>query len=166
MPRMKWILAAALVAFVGFLYWVSRSEKVAYVNGLPAYSALPGREYFLEGDCYLFKFKRANSDWPLLASHATVPTLPATVDLKNVGGEFPDVRILDVIKAGTRFRIVSVRRTTSGSRASISFEVLLGDEVSFKYPRVDAFWILDHSPEKAGKAPEVMPEYAVPRFKY
>jgi hypothetical protein len=34
---MKWILAAALVAFVGFLCWESTSEKVSYVNGLPAY---------------------------------------------------------------------------------------------------------------------------------
>jgi hypothetical protein len=166
MAQMKWILAAALVAFVGFLYWQSTVEKVTYVNGLPAYNTLPGREYFLEHDCYLFKFKRANSDWPLIASHATVPSLPESVDPKNIGAENPDVRILDVVKAGTRFRIVSVRRTASRSITSVSFEILLGDEVSFKYPRVDAFWILDHSPEKEGKAPRVMPEYAVPRFKY
>ena len=167
MAAMKWILAAAAaIAFVGFLYWQSRAEKVSYVNGLPAYSALPGREYFLEHDCYLFKFKRRNSDWPLIASRATVPELPESVDPRNIGAEFPQVRILDVVKAGTLFRIVSVRRTESPKSTSISFEILLGDEVSFKYPRVDAFWMLDHSPEKDGKAPRVMPDYAAPRFRY
>ena len=163
---MKWILAAAAIIFAGFIYWQSFAEKESYVNGLPAYSALPGQEYFLEHDCYLFKFKRANSDWPLIGSRLTVPALPEAVDPKNIGRELPDVRILDVIKEGTRFRIVSVRRTTNRTATSISFELLLGDEVSFKYPRVDAFWILDHTPEKEGKAPRVMPEYAVARFKY
>ncbi|HXQ82324.1 MAG TPA: hypothetical protein VN775_13485 [Opitutaceae bacterium] len=164
---MKWILAAAAaIIFAGLLYWLSRSEKVSYVNGLPAYSAMPGREYFLERDCYLFKFKRRNSDWPLIASRATVPGLPVSVDPRNIGAEFPEVRILDVIKTGTRFRIVSVRRTESPASTSITFEILLGDEVSFKYPRVDAYWILDHSPEREGKAPQVMPGYATPRFRY
>ncbi len=167
MPPMKWIIAAAaIVVFGGLLYWQSFAEKVSYVNGLPAYNALPGQEYFLEHDCYLFKFKDKNSDWPLIATRATVPALPESVDPKNIGAEFPNVRILDVIKAGTRFRIVSVRRTQSRASTSISFELLLGDEVSFRYPRVDAFWMLDHSPEKDGNAPKVMPEYAVARFKY
>jgi hypothetical protein len=164
---MKWVIAAvAAIVIVGLLYWQSLAAKVSYVNGLPAYSSLPGREYFLEHDCYLFKFKKDNSDWPLIASRATVPALPETVDPRSIGAGFPDVRILDVIKAGTRFRIVSVRRTESRASTSISFEILLGDEVSFKYPRVDAFWILDHSPEKEGKAPRVLPDYAVPRFNY
>jgi len=167
MPEMKWIFAAAAaIVFVGLLYWQSLADKVSYVNGLPAFSALPGREYFLEHDCYLFKFKRRNSDWPLIASRATVPDLPESVDPRNIGAEFPGVRILDVIKAGTRFRIVSVRRTENRTSTSISFEILLGDEVSFKYPRVDAFWILDHSPENEGRAPRVMPDYAAPRFRY
>ena len=166
MPAMKWIIAVAAIIFVGFIYWQSLAEKVSYVNGLPAYSTLPGQEYFLEHDCYLFKFTQRNSDWPLIGSRATVPALPQSVDPKNIGAEFPDVRVLDVVKAGTRFRIVSVRRTVYRGSSSISFEVLLGDEVSFKYPRVDAFWILDHSPEKEGNAPRVMPDYAVPRFKY
>lgn len=167
MAPMKWILAgAAALVLAGLLYWQSYAEKVTYVNGLPAYSALPGQEYFLEHDCYLFKFKHANSDWPLIGSRATVPALPESVDAKNIGAENPDVRILDVIKSGTRFRIVSVRRTEIRGSSSISFEILLGDEVSFRYPRVDAYWILDHSPEKDGKAPQVMADYAVPRFKY
>lgn len=164
---MKWILAAAAaIILAGLFYWQSRAEKVSYVNGLPAYTSLPGQEYFLEQDCYLFKFKKRNSDWPLIAARETVPALPEAVDAKNIGAELPDVRILDVIKSGTRFRVVSVRRTESRTSSSISLEILLGDEVSFKYPRVDAYWILDHSPEKEGKAPRVMPDYAVPRFKY
>lgn len=166
MPVMRWLIAAAALAFVGFLFWQSTTEKVTYVNGLPEYSSLPGREYFLERDCYLFKFKDKNSDWPLIASRETVPDLPETVNSRYIGAELPRVRILDLIKAGTRFRIVSVRRTASGSKASVSFEILLGDETSFRYPRVDAFWILDHAPETNGKAPQVMAEYAVPRFKY
>ncbi len=163
---MKWLLAVGLLAFIAFLYWQSKAEKVSYVNGLPAYRALPGREYFLEHDCYLFKFKRNNSDWPLIGSRITVPSLPEAVDAKSIGMSFPDLRILDVIKAGTLLKIVSVRRTESRSGTSISFEILLGDEVSFRYPRVDGFWILDHSPEKEGRPPQIMPEYAVPRFKY
>jgi hypothetical protein len=164
---MKWIIAAvAAIIFAGILYWQSQAAKVSYVNGLPAYSSLPGREYFLERDCYLFKFKKAGSDWPLIATRATVPALPESVDPRNIGADFPEVRILDVVKAGTRFRIVSVRRTESGASTSISFEILLGDEVSFKYPRVDAYWILDHSPERDGKAPRVMADYAAPRFNY
>jgi hypothetical protein len=164
---MKWILAAAAAIIVaGLIYWQSFSEKVSYVNGLPAYSSLPGQEYFLEQDCYLFKFKHRNSDWPLIASRETVAALPESVDPKKIGADLPEVRILDVVKAGTRFRVVSVRRTEGRSGSSISLEVLLGDEVSFKYPRVDAFWILDHAPEKEGKAPRVLPDFAVPRFKY
>lgn len=163
---MRWLIAAAALAFVGFLFWQSTTEKVTYVNGLPEYSSLPGREYFLERDCYLFKFKEKPSDWPLIGSHEGVPDLPNTVDPKFIGADLAKVKILDVIKSGTRFRIVSVRRTASRAKSSVSFEILLGDEVSFRYPRVDAFWILDHSPEANGKAPQVMADYAVPRFKY
>jgi hypothetical protein len=166
MLGMRWFLLAAAVAFVAFLYWQSTAERVSYVNGLPEYSSLPGREYFLERDCFLFKFRHQNSDWPLIGCRDTVPALPESVAAKYIGADLPDVRILDLVKAGTRFRIVSVRRTASRTKSSISFEILLGDEVSFRYPRVDAFWILDHSPEAQGKAPRVMTDYAVPRFKY
>ena len=50
----------AAVAYLDF-----HAVKTTYVNGLPLYSgALPGREYILERDCYVFKFKNHSSDWP------------------------------------------------------------------------------------------------------
>jgi len=159
---MKWllaILAAALVA--GYVYWQRNSVKTSYINGLPPYTTLPGRDFILERDCYIFKFKSRDTDWPLLASHATVPELPQEVTDANVGRDFPDVRILGVLRVGDHFRIASVRRDQSRSQTRISFEVALSNEATRRYPRLDAYWIIDHSPEKDGGAPWIMTEYAV-----
>jgi len=159
---MKWllaILAAALVA--GYVYWQRNTVKTSYVNGLPPYTTLPGRDFILERDCYIFKFKSRDTDWPLLASHATVPELPQEVADANVGRDFPDVRILGVLRVGDHFRIASVRRDQSRSQTRISFEVALSNESTRRYPRLDAYCIIDHSPEKDGEAPRIMTEYAV-----
>ena len=74
----------------------------------------------------------------------------------------PNVRILDVLHVGDHFRIISVRRDQAPGKTTISFEILLRDEEARKYPRLDAFWIMDHTPEKVGAAPTIMIAYAVP----
>jgi len=92
-----------------------------------------------------------------------VPELPPAFDPGNVGAELPGVRILDVARVGDRFKIVSVRQDTSRVGTATTFEILFLDESSRAYPRLDAFWILDHAPERAGRPPEMIPAYAIPR---
>ena len=160
---MKWLLIAIAAGLVAaFAVLQMRSVKTTYVNGLPPYTALPGHEYILERDCYVFKFKEHNTDWPLLGTRDTVPDLPAEVSASNIGADLPAVRILDVIHVGDHFRIASVRRDEGRKATTVTFEVLLSDEASRKYPRLDVYWILDHSPEATGAAPKVMPAFAVP----
>lgn len=132
-----------------------------YINGLQPYTALPGREFILEHECYVFKFKSPNTDWPLIGAKDTVPDLPAEVKASSVGTDLPNIRILDVLHVGDHFRIVSVRRDQGPKKTTVTFEILLQDEASRKYPRLDAFWILDHSPEMSGGAPKIMTSYAV-----
>ena len=161
---MKWVLALAAAALVAaFVYLQAHSVKTTYVNGLPPYTSLPGLEYIVERDLYVFKFKDHGSDWPLLGTRDAVSDLPAEVNASNVGADLPTVRILDVIHVGDHFRIVSVRKDESRKGTTVTFEVLLSDEASRKYPRLDVFWILDHSPEKVGQAPSIMATYAVPQ---
>lgn len=160
---MKWALAAVVIAFVGFMVFLRlTTTKTMYINGLQPYTSLPGREFILEHECYIFKFKSRNSDWPLIGAKDTVPELPAEVKASNVGVDLPDVRLLDVLHVGDHFRIVSVRRDQGPKRTTVTFEILLQDEAARKYPRLDAFWIIDHSPEATGGAPRMMTSYAVP----
>lgn len=159
---MKWALASVVLAFVAFMVYLRlTSTKTTYVNGLAAYSSLPDREFILEHECYIFKFKSPDTDWPLIGAKDTVPGLPAEVKESNVGMDLPNIRILDVLHVGDHFRIVSVRRDEGPRKTTITFEILLQNESARKFPRLDAFWILDHSPEKDGKAPTVMTSYAV-----
>jgi hypothetical protein len=97
-----------------------------------------------------------------LGSHETVPELPADVSLSNIGADMPSVRILDVIRVGDHFRLASVRRDRNSAGTKVTFEVLLADEATRKFPRLDTYWIMDHSPEKNGGAPTFLPAYAVP----
>jgi hypothetical protein len=163
---MKWFIVFAVVVLVGLVVYQQRtSVKTAYVNGLPQYTHLPGREYIFEHDCYIFKLDARKTAYPLVGSRMTVPELPAEVSEKNVGAVLPGVRILDVARVGDRFRIVSVRRDTSRRGTSFTFEILFTNEGERKYPRLDAFYILDHEPEKRAEAPRVIEAYAVPRVK-
>lgn len=164
---MKWfvpILAAVLVA--GFVYWQRQGVKVSYVNGLPNYSALPNREYIFQRDCYLFKLDDRSSSWPYVGDQAVVASLPAEVERKHLSAEYPGGRLIDVVRAGSRFKLVSVRRDESRNGISISFELLFLDEADRSYPRIDAYFIMDHSPEANGEAPSLLPAYAVERVKY
>ncbi len=168
---MKWIIAAAAaVLLIGFVYWQLNSTKTAYVNGLPQYNQLPGREFIFQRDCYIFKFKRHNTEWPLVGANApgsvmSVPALPAEVSPQYVGAALPEVRILDLARIGDRFKIISVRRETSRRGTHITFEILFINEAERRYPRLDAFWILDHTPEQRDEAPTILPDYAVERVK-
>ena len=165
---MKWILSlAAVAAFVAFAIYQRGAVKTSYVNGLAVYSRLPGQEFILERDCYVFKLKKHDTSWPLVGanfqgSSVTIPGLPSEISEKNVGQDSPEVRILDIVRSGARFKIVSVRRDESRAGTTISFEILLLDEAERKYPRLDAFWIMDHSPEKNGAAPTMIEDFAVP----
>jgi hypothetical protein len=159
---MKWALAAVVIAFAGFMVFLRlTTTKTTYVNGLQPYTSLPGREFILEHECYIFKFKSPNTDWPLIGANDTVRDLPAEVKASNIGMDLPNIRILDVLHVGDHFHIVSVRRDEAPKKTTITFEILLQDEASRKFPRLDAFWILDHSPEAQGGAPRVMTSYAV-----
>jgi hypothetical protein len=160
---MKWFLAAlAAAVLAAFAYLQLHSVKTTYVNGLVPYTTLPGRDFIVEHDCYVFKFKDQASDWPFLGAKETVPELPAEVISSNVGMDLASVRILDVIHVGDHFRIASVRRDVSRAGTKITFEVLLSDESTRKFPRLDTYWIMDHSPEARGEAPGFLPAFAVP----
>jgi hypothetical protein len=164
---MKWIFGlVALGLLAGLVYWQRGAVKSSYVNGLPQYTLLPGREFVFERDCYVFKQQDRSTDWPLVADHALVPSLPAAVERRNLGAEFPGVHLLDVIPTGTPIRIVSVRRDESRrTGTSITFEILFLDEPTREYARVDAFYLLDHAPEKEGLAPKFLEQYVVPRMR-
>jgi hypothetical protein len=164
---LKWIVGAiVLVALaVGFVRLQRNAVKTSYVNGLPLYTDLPGQEFIFERDCYVFEFRDRSSDWPLVGTHLTVPLLPAEVDPAKVGADLPGVRILGLARIGDRFRIVSVRRDESRQGTTITFEILFMDETARPYPRLDAYWIMDHAPEKRGRAPSILLTYAVPRVK-
>jgi hypothetical protein len=160
---MKWILALIAVLLVaGYAYYRRDAVKTAYVNGLPAYNQLPGRQYILQRDCYVFSFTDRKSDWPFIGANATVPALPAVVEEKNIDSPQAGVRILDVARAGVRFKLVSVRRDESRQGTSFTFELLFLED-GRKYLRVDAFYMLDHGPEKDGAAPAMREDYAVER---
>jgi hypothetical protein len=156
------LVAAAAAVLLAFAYLQANSVKTTYVNGLAPYTAIPGREYIVEHDCYVFKFKEHDTDWPLLGAHDTVADLPEDVSASKVGSEQPAVRILDVIHVGDHFRIASVRRDVGRTGTRITFEALLFDEATRKFPRLDLYWIMDHAPEKNGAPPTILPAYAVP----
>jgi hypothetical protein len=160
---MKWALLTIIAVFSIYIAYLQvQSSKTSYVNGLPLYNALPGQEFVLEQDCYAFKFKDQNSSWPLIGSRETVPDLPAEVSASNIGAELPKVRILELLHVGDHFHIASVRRDQTRALTTITFEILFEDEATRKFPRLDAYWILDHSPEKAGAPPVFLTDYAVP----
>jgi hypothetical protein len=163
---MKWFLAIATALLLGgFVYWQRQAVKVSYVNGLPAYNKLPGREYIFQRDCYIFALTDRRSSWPYVGDREVVESLPAAIDPAQINQTLPHLRIIDLVRTGARFKIVSVRRDESRTGTSISFEILFLDEADRKYPRLDAFFIMDHRPEARGEAPRILERYAVERVK-
>ena len=162
----KWFLIVAAAALVvTFTIWQRNSVKTSYINGLVQYNKLPGREFILERDCYIFKLASHPTEYPLIGAQKTVAALPAEVDAKLIGTALPGARLLDTVTAGTRFKIVSVRRDEHRTHTDITFEILLLEEADHKYPRVDAFFIIDHAPEQNGQAPLVREDFAVARIR-
>lgn len=160
---MKWLLAVLLAALLaGYVYWQHKSVKTSYVNGLAPYTNLPGRDFILQRDCYIFKLKHHPSDWPFLGSHETVPDLPEEVKEASIGTEAGDARLLGVLRVGDHFKIASVRRDQGSAATVISFEVTLPNESTRRYPRLDAYWLMDHSGDNAGLAPTILAAYAAP----
>lgn len=167
--KWTWTLLA-IVALAALIVWQRGKTKTAYVNGLPEYSSLPGKEYIFERDCYVFKSKKKDTAYPLVGANAaglagSVADLPTEVKPEYIGKEVGAVRILDLVRTGSRFKIISVRREQSRTETTISLEILMTDEADRRYPRMDAFYILDHSPEKTGAAPRIIESYAVERVK-
>lgn len=164
---MKWFLALAAAVFLaGFVYWQRQAVKVSYVNGLATYNKLPGREYIFQRDCYIFALTDRRSSWPFVGDHEVVPELPATFDPAQINQSRPHLRIIDSVRTGSRFKLVSVRRDESRTGSAISFEIIFLDEADRKYPRLDTFFIMDHSPETRGEAPSILEKYAVERVKF
>jgi len=164
----KWLLAAAaMLGLAALIVWQLNGTKVEYVNGLAQYTSWQGREFIFERDCYIFKFKNHDSSFPLVGANASgapmsVAALPAEVSPKFVGADLPAVRILGVARVGDRFHVASVRRDSNRHGSRITFEIVFADEAARPYPRLDAYWIMNHQPEQRGEAPTILPEYAVP----
>jgi hypothetical protein len=162
---MKWLISlTALALTVGFVLWQRSGTKVAYVNGLPAYSSLPNREFLFQQDAYILKAKGPQA-YPLVAGHAQVPSLPESVDDAAIGRTFGECTVLGTVKTGSRVRIISVRREEGKLGTLISFEILFLDEADRPYPRLDARLLLDHAPENAGEPPRFLDGVVVPRVK-
>lgn len=158
----KWVLAIGAVVLVTvFVIFQRGAVKSSYVNGLVPYNKLPGRQFIFERDCYIFKMASRPTDYPLVAANVTVPALPAVVDEKLIGTNPPGVRLLDVVRTGTRFKIVSVRRDESRTKTEVTFEIYLLEANERTFPRLDTFFLLDHAPEQSAGAPLIREDYAV-----
>jgi hypothetical protein len=169
---MKWLIAIVGAALVGWFIWFQvNTTKISYVNGLAPYDVMPGREFILQQDCFVFADREhPASGFPLLGTNhrdarTRVPALPesATADLR--GRELPGARILDVIPRGTRFLLTSVRREQSRRAGTvITYEAKLLDGVDRIYQKVDLRPILlpvAHS----GDVPEIDTTIAAPWVK-
>ena len=168
---MKWFLGLVAAVLIGaFLYLQAHSIKRSYVNGLPEYTALPGQEYIFERACYLFKSDAHPSQYPLVGANfpeltTSVPALPQEVSEKQIGSNNGGIRILGTVHIGDRFRIVSVRRDETRTGVQMSFEILFIDEADRPYPRLDAYYLMNHEGDEQGKAPSILPDFAVQRLK-
>jgi hypothetical protein len=169
---MKWILAAIGLALAGWFGWFQlNTTKVSYVNGLAPYDVMPGREYILEHDCYVFAWREdPTAGFPLLGARirgarTSVDALPQDSSTSYRGRALEKVRILDLIPRGTRLLITSVRREESRRAGTvISYEARLLDDVDRPYQKVDLRPIL-LPVARGGDVPAVDPAVAVPWIK-
>lgn len=142
---LKWIIALVCAALLGWFLWFQiNTVKISYVNGLAPYDVMPGREYILQHDAYVFAWRKPIATaYPLLGvnvpgARASFEALPREVTPAQIDGPHPLVRLMDVIPKGTRFRLVSVRREEKRHTATfISYEIKFLDEVDRPYQRVD-----------------------------
>jgi hypothetical protein len=142
---MKWIIPVVGAALIGWFVWFqANSTKISYVNGVPPYDVMPGREYILQTDCYVFAWVRnPTSGFPLLGTNlASAPTRVTALPTDNSAAyrekQVGDVRILDLIPRGTRLVLTSVRREESrGAGTVITYEAKFLDDVDRPYAKVD-----------------------------
>lgn len=171
---LKWFIAAVCVVLLGWFIWFQvNTVKISYVNGLAPYDVMPGREYILQHDCYVFAWhdrKSIATANPLLGvnlpgARTSLDALPREVSREKIGQSLPLVRLMDVIPQGTRFRLLSVRREESRRAGTfISYEVTFLDEVERPYPRTDIRPIT-LPPARPGDLPRLDEAVAVPWIK-
>lgn len=166
---LKWIIAVVCASVVGWFLWFQiNAIKISYVNGLAPYDVMPGREYILQHDCYVFAWhEKIATAYPLLGVNlpgapTSVTALPREVATTQIGQPHPLVRLMDMVPRGTRFRLLSVRRE-QGRRTGtlISYEIKFLDDVDRPYQRIDIRPILLPSDNPEG-VPEIDPAVAVP----
>jgi hypothetical protein len=169
---MKWIIPVAGAAVIGWFVWFQvNATKISYVNGLPPYDVMPGREFILQRDCYVFNWRRDPAKgFPLLGAHAPgtrshVADLPSDSSPTRRGQELPALRILDLIPKGTRLLLTSVRREESRRTGIlITYEAKFLDEVDRPYQKVDLRpFLLPAAP--GSDVPGLDPEILVPWIK-
>jgi hypothetical protein len=169
---MKWLIAIAGAALLGWFIWFQvNTTKISYVNGLAPYDVVPGREYILQHDCFVYSDRaQPTSGFPLLGTNhrdarTRVAALPEAATPELRGRELPGVRILDVIPRGTRFLITSVRREQSRRAGTvISYEAKFLDGLERAYQKVDLRPIL-LPVAQGGDVPEVDTSIAAPWVK-
>lgn len=169
---MKWFIAIVGAALVGWFIWFQvNTTKISYVNGLAPYDVVPGREYILQQDCFVFADREhPTTGFPLLGTNhrdarTRVATLPETATADARGQQLPGIRILDVIPRGTRFLITSVRREQSRRAGTvISYEAKFTDNVERAYQKVDLRPILLPVTHQ-GDVPEIDTSIAAPWVK-
>lgn len=169
---LKWIIATVCLALFGWFVWFQlNTVKISYVNGLAPYDVMPGREYVLQCDCYVFAWhEKIATAYPLLGVNlpgaaTSVEALPREVAAAKVGQPLPLVRLMDAIPRGTRFQLLSVRRE-EGRRIGtlISYEIRFLDEVERPYQRIDIRPILLPG-TNPGDLPRIDEAVAVPWIK-
>lgn len=157
------VIAAA--AFLWLLFGPTGGVKRSYINGLEHFNQMPNREYILQRDAYVFKDDRRDSAYPYLATAAEYPGLPVVVSADQVGAKIGSVRILDTVKVGDRFRLVSVRLDETKNFAEITYEILLENDATRAYPRLDALFLLDPNHTDLTRPPPFLPRLVAERDK-
>jgi len=169
---MKWLIAIVGAALVGWFIWFQvNTTKISYVNGLAPYDVVPGREYILQQDCFVFAdHAHPTSGFPLLGTNSPdartrIAALPEVATAEARGQTIASVRILDLIPRGTRFLITSVRREQSRRAGTvISYEAKFTDNVERPYQKVDLRPILLPVAHQ-GDVPEIDTSIAAPWVK-
>ena len=164
--KYKWLwFALVALAFGWLLFGPTGGVKRSYINGLEHFNQMPNREYLLQRDAYIFKDDQRDSAYPYLATAAEYPGLPAIVSADQVGATFGSLRILDTVKIGERFRLVSVRLDETKTSAEITYEILLENDTTRTHPRPDAFFLLDPAHTDLTRQPAFLPRLAAERDK-
>lgn len=142
----KWLIALGGAALIAWFIWFQvNTTKISYVNGLVPYDKMPGAEFILQHDSYVFVWKKnPTGGFPLLGvNHAAVATSvselpPAGASPLAPGQENAAVRIVDRVEEGTRLIITSVRMEESRRHGIvITYEAKFLDERERPYQKVD-----------------------------